>query len=328
MRILFTSLIFWMVGFPSFSQTPPPIIDMHLHALPADFYGTPPVGMCAPFANWSVMDPQKGGRHYFESAVAKNLNCAGDKLWSPLSDESLRKQTLKILRKYNITGVTSGSYARVKKWEKFAPERIIPAVLFSVGAHILIDTLRKRFTNGDLQVFGEIAVQYEGIKLSDSIMEPYLEMAEELDIPILVHIGPGPPGVAYYGSPNYRAKLHSVLQLEEVLLLHPKLRVCIAHAGWPMINDMIALLYAHPQVYVDIGILCYAFPKKEFYRYLNRLITAGFGKRICFGSDHMIWPQAIEIGIANIRKAPFLTEEQKRDILYNNAARFLRLDSP
>lgn len=44
-----------------------------------------------------------------------------------------------------------------------------------------------------------------------------------------------------------------------------------------------------------------------------------------FGSDQMVWPQAIEVAIDSITTAPFLTEEQKRDILYNNAARFLRL---
>jgi hypothetical protein len=39
----------------------------------------------------------------------------------------------------------------------------------------------------------------------------------------------------------------------------------------------------------------------------------------------MVWPQAIEVGIQNINKATFLSETQKRDILFNNAARFLRL---
>ena len=33
----------------------------------------------------------------------------------------------------------------------------------------------------------------------------------------------------------------------------------------------------------------------------------------------------IERSIAIIEEAPFLSDEQKRDILYNNAARFLRL---
>jgi predicted TIM-barrel fold metal-dependent hydrolase len=44
-----------------------------------------------------------------------------------------------------------------------------------------------------------------------------------------------------------------------------------------------------------------------------------------FGSDQMVWPGAIEIAIANVESANFLTPEQKRDIFYNNAARFLRL---
>lgn len=61
------------------------------------------------------------------------------------------------------------------------------------------------------------------------------------------------------------------------------------------------------------------------YDALRRLVDAGFGKRIMFGSDQMIWPQTIGIGIDTIEHADFLTTEQKRDILYNNAARFLRL---
>ena len=68
----------------------------------------------------------------------------------------------------------------------------------------------------------------------------------------------------------------------------------------------------------------HAFPRAEFYRYLRTLVEAGFGKRIMFGSDQMIWPQTIEIDIERIESAPFLSEQQKRDILYNNAARFFR----
>lgn len=52
----------------------------------------------------------------------------------------------------------------------------------------------------------------------------------------------------------------------------------------------------------------------------------GFGSRIMFGSDEMSWPAAIEHAVASIEDAPFLSAEQKRDILFNNAARFLRLD--
>jgi predicted TIM-barrel fold metal-dependent hydrolase len=53
--------------------------------------------------------------------------------------------------------------------------------------------------------------------------------------------------------------------------------------------------------------------------------AAGFGKRVMFGSDQMVWPGTIERSIAIVEEAPFLSREQKRDILYENAARFLRL---
>jgi predicted TIM-barrel fold metal-dependent hydrolase len=52
----------------------------------------------------------------------------------------------------------------------------------------------------------------------------------------------------------------------------------------------------------------------------------GFGKRLMFGSDQMIWPEGIGMAIEGIESAEFLTGEQKRDIFYSNAVRFLRLD--
>jgi hypothetical protein len=45
-----------------------------------------------------------------------------------------------------------------------------------------------------------------------------------------------------------------------------------------------------------------------------------------FGSDQMVWPEGIGMASEGIESASFLTEEQKRDIFYNNAVRFLRLD--
>ncbi len=57
------------------------------------------------------------------------------------------------------------------------------------------------------------------------------------------------------------------------------------------------------------------------------MIDAGFAQRIMWGSDQMVWPQAITVALQTITDAPFLTAQQKRDILYNNAARFLRLSA-
>jgi len=112
---------------------------------------------------------------------------------------------------------------------------------------------------------------------------------------------------------------------EEVLAAHPKLRLYLMHAGFPLLDDLLAVLYAHPQVYVDVGVIVWTQPREAFYRYVNRLFDAGFGKRVMFGSDQMVWPETIERSIDVINDAPFLSDEEKRDILFWNAARFLRL---
>jgi hypothetical protein len=156
-------------------------------------------------------------------------------------------------------------------------------------------------------------------------MEPYWALAEELDMPVGIHIGTGPPGVIYLGAERYRARLHSALTLEEVLVKHRRLRVYIMHAGYPMLDDLLAVLYAHPQVYVDVGVIVFTQPRAGFYRFLRGIVDAGFGGRVMFGSDQMVWPGVIERAVAVIQDAPFLDAKQKRDILYNNAARFLRL---
>ncbi|WP_410969773.1 amidohydrolase family protein, partial [Salmonella sp. SAL4450] len=78
------------------------------------------------------------------------------------------------------------------------------------------------FDEGKFAIFAEISSQYNGKELSDSSLEPYFALAEELDIPVGVHLGEGPPGAAYRGYPRYRARLTDPFQLEEVLIRHPR----------------------------------------------------------------------------------------------------------
>jgi predicted TIM-barrel fold metal-dependent hydrolase len=111
-----------------------------------------------------------------------------------------------------------------------------------------------------------------------------------------------------------------------VLGRHPRLRLYVMHAGWPLLDRTIALLYAYPQVYLDIAVINWTQPRKEFHRYLRALVEAGYGKRILFGSDQMVWPEAIDMSVAAIESADYLTAEQRGDIFFHNAARFLRLE--
>jgi hypothetical protein len=45
-----------------------------------------------------------------------------------------------------------------------------------------------------------------------------------------------------------------------------------------------------------------------------------------FGTDQMQWPGAIERAIRVTEAAPFLSVDERRDVMCRNAARFLRRD--
>jgi predicted TIM-barrel fold metal-dependent hydrolase len=46
-----------------------------------------------------------------------------------------------------------------------------------------------------------------------------------------------------------------------------------------------------------------------------------------FGSDQMMWPYAIEESVDFLNSLDFLTSQEKENIFYHNATRFLKLKS-
>ncbi len=318
-----TLLAIYLLCCPAVAQdVPAPIIDMHLHALPADAQGPPPVSVCAPANGYP---PASTGADWPATFMdfLKNVPC-DHAIRSPMTDRELMNRTLAILKRRNIFAVTSGPL--IDLWRKEGGERIIPGVAFNLESdEPTPEQMRKIFASGHYRVLGEVAIQYRGIEPGDARFEPYLALAEQMNIPLGIHIGTGPPGAPYLGASGYRARLHSPLILDDVLIRHPKLRVYAMHAGWPMLDDTLAMLWTHPQLYIDVGVISFAIPRIEFHQYLRRIVKAGFGKRVLFGSDQMVWPEAVEVAIESIEKADFLSAGEKRDILYNNAARFLRL---
>lgn len=288
-----------------------PIIDMHLHTYP-----------------WTV--PKEGEQ--------------------PMGWQQGWQETRVLMDRSNIVlGLVSGPMDAAEDWRQLAPSHLIAGVMFPCDGGAVpnsngrkcfrsgetypdLDWLRQEIESGRIGFLGEVVSQYSGLPPNDPTLEPYYDLAEELDIPVAIHISITYPGAAYPDglcgkdpcAPLYRASLTRPLLLEEVLIRHPRLRIYVMHAGWPMLEEMIHLLHSHPQVYVDIAALTFKeiVPRKAFHAYLRALVDHGYGKRIVWGSDfNLSFKEAIEA----VESAGFLTSEQKADIFYNNAARFLRL---
>src|SRR4051794_15794650 len=103
----------------------PPVIDMHLHAFQAGPLAgaTSCPGSRRPF--YVPLDP----RHPF--IPGKSPACT-DPFHAALTDEALMRDTIAMLKKYNVRhAVTSGDLPDVSKWRAAAPDRIIPAIAFA-----------------------------------------------------------------------------------------------------------------------------------------------------------------------------------------------------
>lgn len=280
------------------AQERPPVIDMHMHAHKP---GEDMVPAGAP-------------------SLCRPTPCRGEGRASATPEESLAR-TLEAMDRNNVVkAFLSGEPDVVRAWVAAAPDRFIPSPFILHPGTPSVEHLREEYRAGRLAGMGEVAVQLTGVAPDDPVMAPYFDLAAEMDIPILVHtlgIGPHVPG--------FRSAAGNPLLLEPVLAEHRELRIWIENSGYPFLDETIAMMYQYPQLHGDLSTISWVIPRPEFYRYLEGLVRAGLTDRLLFGSDQMRWPETLDRAIRAIEEAPFLTQAQKRAILYENAARILRL---
>lgn len=266
--------------------TPQPVIDVHMHAVG-------PAGLRAVAGNEGLAT---------EAAILDNVRA-------------------QLTRSHVVAVVLTGqSTERMLQWAQ-RDSRFVRSVAFR-DTTVSLDSLRALYRQHDVRAFGELGFQYSGYRPDDPVLDRYFALAEELDVPVAIHMaGSGMPDV-----PTFRVRLGDPLLLEEVLVRHPKLRVNVMHAGLPFLENMIALMRRYANVYADLSMIdvASAYPREQFHDYLRALIRAGFGARLMYGSD-AAGPGTIAASIDGITSASFLSDAEKRKILCDNAARFFRL---
>ena len=295
-----------------------PIIDVHVHAMKVNPNFS--MDMCPWFLkNMAGGDPNQPAPSFLNTDCAESLKAAK-------TDQQMQDEVVGTMKRLNMTIIAYGDPDILRKWQKAAPGRVIPGIGVSSGKEMTVRAFKDSLSSGFYKVMGEVAPQYQGLSPSDTMLNKYFAVAEQLNIPVGIHMGTGGNGMANITSPKYRASSGNPFLLEDLLARHPKLKVWVMHAGYPMIDEMIALMGANAYVYVDIAGFIWSYPLEEVNDYIRRLVQAGFEKRIMYGTDLLVWPKLIETSIGVIENANYLSFEQKRDILFNNAVRFFRLD--
>ncbi len=270
-----------------------PIIDMHLHDYTEKTYFVAP---------------------------------AADGVMSPPTLADFRKEVAAALRKHNVVKAVVSTIGGENKLDDEGVR--IPGYFTNKAPKDSIE-FKNLIETGKLKVFGEIGANYAGLTLSDPQFEPYLAICERYDIPVAVHTGGGPMDVTYRCCPDFRLRLGDPLTLENVLAQYPKLRIYMMHAGEVFYENALRMMLQYSQLYADLGVILWVHEQPMDYAesFLKKAKQYGLLDRVMFGSDQMVWPHAIEKSIDKLQSYEFLTEGDKRKILYDNAVRFLKLET-
>jgi len=95
---------------------------------------------------------------------------------------------------------------------------------------------------------GEMASGYGEYRINDKRCYPVYEKAVELGVPLCIH-----GGYIYQG--NVRLSNCNILDIDDIAIDFPELKIVINHMGWPKYEDACFLLQKHKNVFADVSCL-------------------------------------------------------------------------
>lgn len=150
-------------------------------------------------------------------------------------------------------------------------------------------------------------------------MYPIYSTCVELDIPIWFHL-----------SINFSTNSMEVerpIYLDIVCQDFPELKIIAGHGGWPWVNELVAVAWRNPNMYIDIAsyVPKYLGMKGTGWEPLINLGNSILQDRILFGSTWLFMGMSIKQLADGVMELP-LKEEVKKKWLYRNAAKLLGIE--
>jgi len=234
---------------------------------------------------------------------------------TPFADgtiNTLLEQGRKIGIDHFIVQSVATSANQVSSINKF----IANSVAESNGKFTGLGTLHPESDHLEAEVEEIIGLGLKGVKLHPDIQhfkidDPRMMKIYELcegRLPILLHTG---DSRFDYSNPN---------RVKPVLDQYKKLIIIGAHlGGWSVWDDAVKILPTYDNFYVDCSSSLYALsPEKA-----TEIIKAYDTKKVLFGTDYPMWDSEKEL---EYFMQLDLTEEEREDIFYKNAARMFNID--
>jgi hypothetical protein len=188
----------------------------------------------------------------------------------------------------DVMGFTDTTNAFAAKYAQAAPERLLPYG----GVH-------PRFTKdpaGDVDRLVDLGIRLLKIHPSHQVfpanaytdgldaLGAIYRRCEERGLPVMIHTGTSI-------FPGARSKWGNPLEIDDVAIDFPDLRIVLAHGGRPFwMDEAFFILRRHPNVWLDVS----GIPPLKLLEYFPRLTE--ILSKVCWGTD---WPSP---GVKDLRQ--------------------------
>lgn len=155
----------------------------------------------------------------------------------------------------------------------------------------------------------------------DERLMPLYDICREFGRPIIFHAGLSLEQKAF-------SRFSRPADFEEICCSYPDVNVCLAHVGWPWVQETAALLLKYENCYTSTALMNFDGPyqtyRKVFKEDMGELwVEHNISRKIMFGSGSpRIRPVRCKRGLDSLGFSP----ETLENIYYKNALRFLGLE--
>ena len=182
-----------------------------------------------------------------------------------------------------------------------------------------IEELRTYLQEGSIKGL-KLYPGYEPFYPADPKLAPAYALAEEFDVPVMIHSGDtyAPSGKIKYSHP---------INVDEVAVDFPRVKFLICHLGNPWFRDCMEVVYKNDNVYADISGLVLGDFTDRFEEYMRKqlqeMMVWGMNpSKVLFGTD---WPISSMESYLKFMDELRLPVRDRQLLLYENAAQLFRI---
>lgn len=264
-----------------------------------------------------IIDCHTHLNNYHDESV-ESLSSDLDKLQTVMRRN--RVDVALILTSYKVVPGRPSARAVVEATRHLPHLHVVAGISWATfGAPDLLE-LRSLLEAGSIKAL-KLYPGYEPFYPADPKLTPAYLLAEEFDVPVMIHTGDtyAPTGKVKYAHP---------LHVDEVAVDFPRVKFLICHLGNPWFRDCMEVVYKNENVYTDISGLTLGQFTDRFEAYmrqqLKEMILWGVNpNRVLYGTD---WPLASMESYLAFMEELKLPARDKDLMFFENAAALFKLD--